>query len=229
MSFKIIDEIINKSTNRNKDFLKSAFLWLIPKKHISKGVRLLVKHDFNHLKALITFNEEIRIAILYETLKVENYLNTVVYNWFKKRLEDIETIIFVSEVKKNHVRNIFKNDKKWNQKDFDELFDNLTFGKKREVISCFSDITITKCLLIGNKFSKSEYLKSLQLIVELRNKADHHPFLAYPEFISSMTIQPRGKAGIESISYFFERIDGINKIFDKVGFEKKIKRIAKKI
>lgn len=231
MSIKAIDEIVKNADYLEKGYFTSAFSWLIPKKHISKGVCLLRVEDAAHLKSLINFNEEIRTALLFEMLRVENYLNTVIFNTFKKKTfkEVIEKdILFGSHEMKSQLTNIVKHIPKYEEKEFDFLFEQFTFGKKQEIISTFSDLTISKIFLNGSQFTKREFLKTIRLVVELRNKVAHQSFVTYPEFVESVNVQPNSKWNGSALDYFFDRIDQINGIFGRKGFKSRIKRIAKK-
>lgn len=227
MSIKAIDEIVKKSTSKSKGYFTSVFTWLIPKKHISKGVKLLKRQDSTHLKSLIKFNEEVRSALLFETLRVENYLNTVIFNNFKKKkFEDLDEIIFASEDKQKKMLEIVSKNPKYKEMDFDELFELFTFGVKVEIISCFSEAVLRKLFYKDTRFSKKEYHKILRLVVEIRNKVAHQSFVAYPEFVWGMIVQPGPDWKGTVSDYFFNRIDQINCIYGRPGFKDRIRNIT---
>lgn len=231
MSQAKIDSIIKTEKNGHSGELNKIVNWLVPKKELARGFHLLMKEDSIHLNKLIEFNYEVKSLLLFELLRVESYITTRFDLLFKNnKLDAIDTTLF-----KNAVTYIAFNEflsKKFGDKaktkNIVEMFEDLTFGSKVSIIDMLNADCIKTHFLNEHQMSKFEFLKSLSLCVEIRNKVAHQPFIAYKGFIDSIVVIPKEKDNVSRLDYYYDRIEFINSIYGKKGFRDRVKKVSGK-
>lgn len=231
MSQKKIDEIIKNEKSGKVGQLGSVINWLIPKKSLARGFHLLKKEDAEHLIKLIEFNYDIKSLLLHEFLRIESYITTRFEMLIKNEtLESIEKVFFPTNDHYKKFIEFFQ--KKFSTKSekmtIIEMFDEITFGSKVSIIDLFDADILLKHFTTKDSVSKREFIKTLHLAVEIRNKVAHQSFIVYKGFIESIIIVPLKKDNISRVDYYYSRIDLINSFYGTVGFRTRVRRLCKK-